>query len=351
MSREFSGHIHIFHAFDIGEDIDLEMIKQKQILSRRPLPSSKYFKNYHKAVALEFPHPHTTSYGETAKIHSFGVLSLHYKIPFTTTLEKLRQEIEQLDDQFHEQSVADASAIYKHVEPFIKKADFFHINKSYLLIQLDTQEDLTPKELEAQFGSTIVSILRFEDEMLSEFKKNAILSRAFGYYSGDLIIIDTEAAFLYDDEYEDILELFEFVNIQYLELQYFDRLLDKHLTNAYNRGNQPLTFKEYLPMWGSLNITSVDNLGMIKVEISVITERLENSIKLTGEPYYSELYTSLNKALDLDKWKESIERKLAIARDMSELYEHRAQTIREDMFNVLISVLIFLELIVALFHR
>ena len=42
---------------------------------------------------------------------------------------------------------------------------------------------------------------------LSEYQKNEILETAIGYYRGDLIIIDTEAAFVYDDEYEDTLDL------------------------------------------------------------------------------------------------------------------------------------------------
>ncbi len=350
MSRTFSGHIHIFHAFDIGEDIDLELIKQKQILTRRPLIPSKYFKNYHKPLLVELPHPHTTSFCESVKLYPFGVLSLHYKVPFNSTLEKLRKDIAQLDNEYREQSVSDASLIYKNTEPAIKKATFFHISKSYLIIQLDTVGELSGKQVAEEFGGMIVSILRFEDEQLSEHKKDDILKGAFGYYRGDLIVIDTDAAFLYDDEFEEALDLFEFVNIQHLELQYFDRILDKQLTQAYNRGNLPPKLKEYMPLWGTLNLTSVDNLGMLKVEISVITERLENSIKLAGEPYYSELYSALSAVLDLENWKVSIERKLTIVRDISSLYESRAEIIRGDIFNVLITVLIFMELMVGIIH-
>ena len=57
----FTGNIFIFHAFDVGEDINLDNVKEKQLLARRPLLLSKYFKNYHTPLAVELPHPHTSS--------------------------------------------------------------------------------------------------------------------------------------------------------------------------------------------------------------------------------------------------------------------------------------------------
>ena len=39
----FSGNIFIFHAFDIGDDIDLEKLEKSQVLMRKPLILPKYF--------------------------------------------------------------------------------------------------------------------------------------------------------------------------------------------------------------------------------------------------------------------------------------------------------------------
>ena len=129
---------------------------------------------------------------------------------------------------------------------------------------------------------------------LSEYQKNDILATAIGYYRGDLIIIDAYAAFVYDDEYEEFLDIFEFANIQHLEMQYFDKLLDQKLHQAYQSPIKKLTFKSYLPFIGVLKNDPVSELGNLKVDISVITERLESSIKLAGEPYFYELYSLLS---------------------------------------------------------
>lgn len=348
MSAEFSGRICIFHAIDIGDDVDLELIKQKNLLKRRPATPAPYFKNYHRPLTAELPEPHMTPYCDIVRIHHFGAISLQYKIPFTSTLEQLRGNIERIDNEYQEKAIADAATVYKQIESAVKQPLFFHLNKSYILIQVDTKNDITGKQIQEMFGGTIASLLRFEVETLSEYKKNEILESAFGYYRGDLIVIDTEAAFLYDDEYEEVLELFEFVNVQHLELQYFDRVLDKQLTQAYSQGRRDQAWYHSFMNWRGGAVNPLEHLDMLKVEISVITERMENSIKLVGEPYYSELYTALSEALDLNNWKESINKKLNIIHDLTDVYENRAQTMRDNTFSILIIILIFLELIVGI---
>ena len=90
--------------------------------------------------------------------------------------------------------------------------------------------------------------------------------------------------------------------------------------------------------------------GKLKVDISVITERLENSIKLVGEAYYTELYELLVEKLDINNWKESINRKLAIILDVRTVYENKVDALREDLLSVLVVVLIFIEICVGLLH-
>jgi hypothetical protein len=346
----FSGNVFIFYCFDVGDDMNLERIKESQLLVRRPLQLSKYFKNYHIPLAVELPHPHSSSRLVSAKLHNFGVISLAYKIPFNGTLEELRAHINSINDEYSEQSVADAGSLFKRIKSEIKQPKFFHIRRSYVLIQVDTQPNIDVVNLKEEYGYTIASLLRFEIETLSEYQKNEIIASAIGYYRGDLIIIDTEAAFIYDDEYEEVLDLFEFANIQQLELQYFDRVLDQQLNVVYEREIRSLPIRSYLPFIGVLKSDPVGDLGKLRVDISVITERLESSIKLVGEAYYSELYMLLVEKLDLTNWKESINRKLDIVKEIRTVYENKVDALREDLLSVLIVILIFIEMIVGILH-
>lgn len=349
--KNFSGNIYIFHAFDVGDDISLEGIKNSGTIITRPLVLPKYFKNYHIPLAVELPHPHNSSACTGAKIHNFGAISLTYKIPFKDSLENVREELENLDNQFQEQSVMDVGSIFKKIKPYVKKPKFFQTRSSYLLIQLDTKESTTDAvQLKEKYGGIIASMLRFETKTLSEAQKNEILEAAIGYFRGDLIVIDTEAAFVYDTEYEEILDLFEFSNIQHLELRYFDRVLDQQLNFIYEEKAKKLPLKAYLPSIGTLSRSPVDELGKLRVDISVITERLEGGIKLAGEAYFSELYSLLVDKLGLEDWKESIAKKLSIIKDIRSVFQQKIDAAREDLLSVLIIILIFIELVIGLLH-
>lgn len=344
----FNGNIYIFHAFDIGEDISLDKIEKSQILIRQTTAYSKYFKKYHVPLSVELPHPHETSSCISCKIHSFGVISLTYQIPFEETLEDLRRNLNDIEQKYQEQSISDAASIFKKIRPFIIKPKFFHLRTSYPVIQIypeSTQIDAAA--MEEQYGTIIASLLKFETESLSEYKKEEILQSAMGYYRGDYIVIDSDAAFAADSEFEEIIDLFEFANIQQLELQYFDRFLDQQLNTYYERKVRPLGITAYLPFFGA-RIAASMNLGRVKVDISVITERLENTIKLTGEAYYSEIYSMLVKKLDLKNWKDSIDSKLKIVEGVQEVYQNQIDSIREDLLSVMIIVLIFIELVIGI---
>ena len=345
----FEGNIYLFHAFDIGDDINLDKVKASGLVVPQPLSLSKFFKNYHLPLAIEIPQSEKSPVGLSAKIHNFGAISLTYKIPFHDTLKNVRQQLDLLDNQWAEQSLIDVELIFKNIRPHIAKPYFFNTRSSYLLIQVDPQPNLLDMvKLKDTYGGVIASALRFETETLSENQKNEMLADAIGYFRGDLIVIDTEAAFIYDDEYQDILDFFEFANIQHLELRYFDRTLEQQLNYIYEGHVRKIPFKSYFPFIGTLSQGPVDDLSNLKVDISVIAERLEGSIKLAGEPYYSELYALLIEKRELKNLKDAIDKKLEIVTDVLTSLQHKTEAMREDMLTVSIIVLICIELVIGI---
>lgn len=348
-SQIFTGNIYIFHAFDVGDDINLEKIEKSGILPVHPLTSSKYFKNYHRPLGVELPNKETSPNFESCKIQNFGSISFTYKIPFKDTFENIRKEINTLDYKYYEQSFQDVKTIFGPIKDFISKALFYQTRSSYMVIQVDPQPDVfTITSLKEQYGGLIASALRFEMKSLSEYQKDEILDSAIGYFRGDLIIVDTYATFLYDAEYAELLDFFEFANIQQLELRYFDRVLDQQLNLIYEGKVVKIPLSAYFPFIGVFAADPITSLGKLKADISVITERLEGSIKLAGEPYYSELYALLVEKLDLKNWNDAIDRKLSIIRDVQGVYQHKMDAVREDILSILIIILIFIELIVGI---
>lgn len=347
---KLSGHIYIFQALDVGDDINFERIRKARAIDTVPLQLPKYFKNYHTPLAIELPHPHESSRLISCKIHSFGAVSLTYKIPFSSTLEEVRTIFEETHNQYQEQSIMDAKSIFKRIQPYVTQPRFFHTQSHYALIQVNQQKEVTVSALKKQLGSVIASTLRFETETLSEYQRNTILESTLGYFRGDLMVIDTDASFVYDDEYEEVLDLFEFANIQQLELRFFDRVLDQQLNRIYEGEIRAPHFRAYIPFIGPARGDPVEALGKLKVDISVITERLEGSIKLAGEPYIAELYELLIKRLDLANWRHSIERKLNIVESIQNAYQQKIHTTREDSLSILIVILIFIELVIGILH-
>lgn len=345
----FEGSLYLFHAFDVGDDINLEKLQASGGVIPQPLTLSKFFKNYHLPLAIELPDVEKSPTCISAKIHNFGAISLIYKIPFHDTLKNIRQQLDGIDNQWAEQSLIDVEVIFKKIKPYIAKPHFFHTRSSYVLIQVDPQQNLLDMvKLKDTYGGIIASALRFETETLSENQKNEILADAIGYFRGDLIVIDTEAAFIYDDEYQDILDFFEFANIQYLELRYFDRILEQQLNYIYEGRVKKVPLKSYFPFIGTLSKGPIDELYNLKVDISVIAERLEGSIKLAGEPYYSELYSLLVEKRELKNLKDAIDKKQEIITDVLSVLQHKTEAIREDMLTVSIIVLICIELVIGI---
>ena len=344
----FSGHIYIFCAFDIGEDIKFEAVKKSPDIQTDHVHVSKFLKNYHLPLNVELPHPHDSARCINSKIHPFGAVSLTYKVPITHTLHDLRTTLIDIDKKYQQQSIHDAYSIYKKVKPFTVKPNFFQLKTYYTVLQIDTKPDWSGEKIKEQYGHIIASLLRFETEILSDFQKEDIADASIMYFKKDLIIIDTQAAFVYDPQYEELLDFFELGTIQQLELQYFDKLLDKQLTTLYDQKKPKLPLLSYMPFIGSRYFDPIGDLNKIKVDISVITERLESSIKIVGEAYFSEVYDLIITQFDLKAWKRSINKKLEIIKEIRYVYQNKVDANREDLLSVLIIILIMIEVFFAM---
>lgn len=345
MKNTFSGNLYIFHAFDVGEDINLGKVEESSVLERIAQPPPKYFSNYQAPLAIELPKPHPQGY-VSSKIHEFGVISLTYKIPFNQSLEEVRSHIADIDRQYQNQSTIDARTIFDAIKPLLKQPKFFHLRSVYTVIQMDHDDLIDHKQLKDAFGNIIAELVRFETESLADYQKQDLLDSSVGYYRGDFIIVDSNAAFVYDEDYEEFLGLFEFSNVQQLELKYFDQLLTAKLKELYERKQITIPKRLLIPLMG-LSRSPINELGRIRVDISVITEQLQSSIKLANEPYANEIYELLSDKLDLKGWKRAIDRKLEIVKDVNVTYHNRIETVRAEMLETLIIILILIEVILG----
>ena len=346
----YHGTLYFFYSFDIGDDIDTKTISTHSILSDTMKTKSNFFKTYHKPHLLNSEKLQLSKHCIMSALYNFGAIALRYAFSFSAQIEEIKNIINHKYDIAEHQSRKDAKIIFNTLKEHIREGRFFNLHNSYCVIQIDPKKQLSPYDFKEKYANEIASILRFETENLSEYKKNEILNSAFGYYRGDLLIIDRNSALMYDNDYDDIIDLFEFANMRHMELQCFDRSLDKQLNFSYERQSYKIPLRSYIPIIGMFQYDPMEELAKLRVDISVISERLWSSIKFSDEPYYLEIYNILNQKLEFDGWQKSIDKKLEVISHILEIHEQKISSMRSDVLNLLILLLILIEALFAALH-
>ena len=369
MQREiFIGDIIFFYVYDVGEDIDLEVVKNQHLVPTYNTPLSERFKNYHLPISYHLRGDDIISEGEgyeaplqkkisdddseeehesshcyaLSKIHGFGVLSYSYRIPFKGTFPALKKRVIELKAEFDQRADMYAYETFKKINRAIAAPDFCNLKNDYFTVHISPlRSNVSSEKIMEVYGGDIASLLRLEMNPLSFYQQETILRSRTGYYGDELIVIDSSGSFVFDEKCYDSMELFEFVSIQLLELQYFDRLLDKKLRTFYN---------DHVDVSKSRTAASIAELAQLRVDISVITERLENSIRMSGDEYYADVYERLVKKLSLARWREAVQKKLDIIRDLHEVQQTHQDLIFHKRYTLIIVWLIAFEALVGLAH-
>lgn len=358
--QTLTGNILLFHAFDVGQSIDIKQIKDKKLVTLSASVAFPYFKNYHIPLFVEVPNFVPSKMVDEgiksstrmdclyARIHNFGAISLCYKIPFCATLDTLKVKIIQTVENYRKISKKDAAYIFDKISSAIAQPHFYNLRSEYYAVQVNSfNEKLEPEDFKEKYGSQIASMLRLEVQNLSEFQEEDILESVTGYYGKDMVVIDTEGAFIFDDEYYEVIEFFELANVQKLELQCFDKILDQELNLLHKNEKYKMSLMSYVPVISTNLDTLLTRLMHLRLDVSVVSERLSNSIKMVGNAYYAKLYSMLVDKLALGEWKTSINEKMSIINELYMVRKNQLDTARSEFLEIVIIILITLDALLA----
>jgi hypothetical protein len=191
----------------------------------------------------------------------------------------------------------------------------------------------------------LAPILSHETRRLSDAARRDLLRHVHSYYGDDLVVLTWDRAFILepsgDDDVADVLEV---ANAQLLELRYYDALLDRELPRTYARaaavrGRRPLLLRRYA--------RAAHQMRALVAEITLITEKVDNALKVTEDVYLARVYTSALEVFRFRYWTASIDRKLSLIRDTyTALYDEAVAT-RAEWLEVAIVALILLEIVLA----
>jgi hypothetical protein len=351
------GTLHIYVAFDWGDEILLDRVRQivpaseQELPRRRRTPLSFFYRPTPMRVPLSSTMVEIAELGKvtalaTATLFDFGAVSIAFRVPFDTTPEGLLRLAG---------SLADSTPLIQKARQVVEP---LHKQLQSAIQDPLWQDDLSEEYFVFQFGpeslpqmndhAWLAGMVHLESEPLSSEEIDEALRSRLSYSPEDLFVPDWTAAVLVDRECEDTLHAIAFANLQLLEFRHIDNRLDESLTGAA-RIIQPLTRTAW-PFW-RMHERPLRVLGELKVEANGLFERTGNALKLVGDPYLARVYRLMAKRFYLETWIENIQRKLEVAEGVYQVVATQAGGFRMEFLEVIVVLLILIEIILAFAHR
>jgi hypothetical protein len=362
------GILHVYVAFDWGEEIDLEHAGRLAPgaaldLSRRPrTPSSFAYRPPPLRFPLAGPSLELPGQGRLpaqsalATVFDFAAVSVALRLPLGQTAAGLRQLAGRMTDpplalEFIRAARAAVAPLYQALLPAIRMPRWQeNLWEEYFVFHFPPGQPLEPAALLGRLAGWLAGLVRLEDQPLSDGEVAEALRLALRYGPDDLIVPDWAAAVLVDPEpaSAETLQTVEFANLQLLEYRYIDNRLDDIVVHA-NRLLQQAS-RRRLPLLRR-HESALRVLGELKVEANGLFERTGNVLKLIGDQYLARVYRLLAARFHLREWQRSIERKLDTVEGVYQVIADQSATFRTEFLEIIVIVLIALELILAVWRH
>ncbi len=305
------------------------------------------------------PEGETTEATVTARLYSFGVATIAVRIPaarldwadYTARVNAVARAI-------GPQSAAHTAThpeiwlqilkrLRETIEPALARPNRSGLVEDYLVATIHAFDPaLDPAALGRDLD--LVPLLSGDTRPLSDSASTELLSRRFSYYTDDLVVLTWDRAFIYEPRREtDVADVIEVANAQFLQMRYYDNLLDAELPRMYDLVEEATRRRTLGPRrFAEL----ARRLYTLVAEVTELTEKVDNALQVTEDVYLARVYAA---ALDLFRVKSvqaAVDRKLAIIRDTySALYDEAASS-RAGLMEAAVIVLITVEVALALFR-
>ena len=189
-----------------------------------------------------------------------------------------------------------------------------------------------------------------EQRQLSHSAMGLIVSMS--YYQNDLALLSWNGALLIEPEplaAATAVALIEFANVQLLLMRTYDAELDTQLPQMYQRiAREQQRFELPLVRRYSQLLHDVQRLV---AEVTQVTERVDNALKVTDDVYWNRLYSALLNVLRVDVWRSGVEHKLALIRETYSMLHAEADAERASALEWTVVLLILFEIVMALLRH
>ncbi len=352
------GRLLALKFFDVAEEIHLHQIETSRTLRSRA-HRLRLSRAVPRAVKIANP-PLTLRAGRrtlhwqgqevrgtlTFRLYDFGAVSLLFSIPLApgTPLEGLETwtnfPVSEAFEAFAEEAL---QSLLQEVGFALEGQEVKDLTEEYLIYYF--QKLSVPLEV-FRNQANLPALLYGERENFSPQICQDLWRHAFSYSTEDLVVIGWEAAVVYEPTgLMDVPDILEFAHVQLLELQYYDRLLDRELDRTYEQIEQPVRF--HWTRWGRYR-DMVRRLALRRIEITEVIERIQDAIKITEDVYYARVYRTAQEVFRSREQIQSLQRKLELAQEVYSWLQQEVSGLRLEALEFAILLLIFLELVVML---
>jgi hypothetical protein len=350
------GFCHAIYAYEVANSIHLDLAERRIVVTERQKVEHKgrapaYFE-YRPAplrVTWEAPSLPVGRFSTTPSVdlvmYDFGAVSLSFAIPISGPLADLvglagtlrgnaqllaesRRLVEQLLGMLGE------AAVRTRLQPAAE---------DYVIFEIDEWDPpMDAATVYAGHAAVVAQILRAETRTLSDQEVEQATSLRGSFGPGDLTVIDTEAALVFDPDGADVRAVIEFANAQLLEMRFLDQELDDVLERSYE-----LLARERSSRLAIFPLRNPDlwRVAQFQLDAAVLFEQVTNALKLIGEQYLTRIYRLVSRRFHLAEWDASISRKLETVESIYEKMAARAATRRMEILEWIIIALFVVSIL------
>jgi uncharacterized Rmd1/YagE family protein len=192
----------------------------------------------------------------------------------------------------------------------------------------------------------LVPLLTHEQKPLSEPARAEVLRYAHSYYRDDAVVITWERAVVLEPGSDnDVADVLEVANAQLLELRVYDQRLDREIPRIYDVAE--MVQRRGVAVFQRRYSRAANGMRALVAEVSEITEKVDNALKVTEDVYLARVYTSALELFRVPALAASIDRKLALIRETYTALYDQAVATRAEWMEAAIVLLIVLEVVMA----
>ncbi len=344
------------YLFDVADAIDLAALRARlgggaEVSRFVSKPASPSYVQYHEPPIVvdgdAIDAPRIDGFRLRFKFFDYGIVSVALSRPFEgwwTELVALGQELMENDDL--ERTVEQVCAtLVERYRDAIEGVRPTFLSEDYLVFAVNRLErPLTAAELADTHGEEIALLLRGEHHALSPQEQDEVLRHRLSYLADDLVVPTWNAAFVYDTEAgtRAALEILEFANSQLLQYRYYDERLEQEMERIYADLKRP---RWYDALSSRRRTRAARQLHSLFIDVNEITDKTGNALKIVGDIYTARLFNLVAARLGLDRWKQSLERKLETLDDIYRFAVEQTGMSRGELLELTIIVILLVELV------